>query len=510
MKRVPSARATSLNATVSLAVAQAMSRARKLALLPALLVGASAACSSTNSDGASATTHQAIWNTGAFAGGLYSDVHKDILWKHGWGFQELDRNLDANGEVGLWHYHSSTNVDMRTLGDSTTGVGLTPEAEADFWGDNSKGVLLCGEVSNDCWAWKIVGDAIVGKEHVGTKGQNWFMAGTYDINGDGRKDVVWLDNQTGVHTWLMNGGQYQQVDSPLPSRTALGVGALDGATPYLVEEDNDANVRAVRIASTGALEGDEQFISGAQGPWYAMFGVGDVDGDGMADIFWRNRDTRDVSAWLMNGVSAHGYPVFGSASADWHPVEISDFDGDGRVDLLWRNWTTTEVSIWFMNPDMTLRDWSVIGQPDCTWAIATNGGYYSTTPCAYVPPPPPKCANQGDVVTSLGCCDTANDEPWGGRCEKKDPQGCGQLYQPWQPCCFHRPTQCDGSGVCTNTNSPTGYVCEGPTPTDVCGSTPAKTCTFECGDGVVVTGTYCSYPEALDATQPGCNVPSCR
>jgi FG-GAP repeat protein len=38
-------------------------------------------------------------------------------------------------------------------------------------------------------------------------------------------------------------------------------------------------------------------------------GIGDLDGDGKADLVFRNTETGDVAAWLMNGLTVRGWAV---------------------------------------------------------------------------------------------------------------------------------------------------------------------------------------------------------
>jgi hypothetical protein len=85
--------------------------------------------------------------------------------------------------------------------------------------------------------------------------------------------------------------------------------------------------------------------------WH-IIGVGDFDGDGHADILWRNLLTQDVVMWLMNGGTILSTPLVAAAVASsWEflPLAIGDFDGDGDADVLWHNSVTEEVALWLTN-----------------------------------------------------------------------------------------------------------------------------------------------------------------
>ena len=374
---------------------KALLRARRFgfALPITLLAAVGGACGAPNDDGPNASVDQRVWNPPP-GGGYASDGRKDIVWKHGWKQNGLWKDADADPQLSLWHYHSDTTVDMSVV--AADASNLTPIAEADFWGDHSKGLLLCGMTSQDCWAWKILGATVIGKEHVGSKGATWTFAGTYDLDGDGRSDVVWLDPSTGVHTWLMNGGQHRQVDSnPGTARYPIGVGALDGVSPYLVQVDDLAStVSAVRLTSAGTTAGAEQSIGSIPSGWHPIpGGVSDVDGDGKADIFWQHDDFAGpdsglISMWLMDGIVPRAFPTPARGTYPWTVAEIADYDGDRRADLLWRNTSTGEVSIWFFDPSVNVRDFARIGGADCSWSIAANRGSYVTRSCAPLAGPP--------------------------------------------------------------------------------------------------------------------------
>jgi hypothetical protein len=101
-----------------------------------------------------------------------------------------------------------------------------------------------------------------------------------------------------------------------------------------------------------ADERDHVFSSGSPGSptsdWVIQ-GVGDFNGDGYADILWRNSTTGEVYIWLMNGSTFASSGSLGYVSSDWTIAGVGDFNGDGKADILWRNSTTGQVYLWLMN-----------------------------------------------------------------------------------------------------------------------------------------------------------------
>jgi uncharacterized protein (DUF1800 family) len=103
----------------------------------------------------------------------------------------------------------------------------------------------------------------------------------------------------------------------------------------------------------------------------------DFDGDGKADVLWRNETTGHHRVWLMNGtVLAAEQGIGREIDRYWEVQAAADFTGDGKADILWRHALSGENRLWVMNtfavastvtlPSSTDTDWRVAGAADFT------------------------------------------------------------------------------------------------------------------------------------------------
>lgn len=208
----------------------------------------------------------------------------------------------------------------------------------------------------------------------------------HDMNGDGQTDLVWHHRGDGrLAAWLMNGTTLLDGRPFAPGQVtdtswqAAGTGDLDGDRRTDIVWHNVADGRTSVWVMNGLTlrEGLVSWGDPMFSPW-SIASVGDLNHDGKADLIWHNRGDGQIRVWLMDREAVQRVlPLDPSQVPDtnWWIVGSADFDRNGSRDLVWHHQGDGRLAIWLMEGLTMLRGLPLNpGQvPDTTWQIRSVG-----------------------------------------------------------------------------------------------------------------------------------------
>ena len=213
-----------------------------------------------------------------------------------------------------------------------------------------------------------------------------------DLNGDGKPDLVWLNDSTRqAVVWYLGGSQgniFQGWDwlssASVDGWTIVGVRDFNGdGKPDLVWQ-NDATQQVV-VWYLGGSQGNSYLgwdwlaQDGVAG-WYVV-ATGDFNGDGKPDLVWQN-DARQVAVWYMGGAQGNTLLWWDWLSSTgltgWRVAGTGDFNGDGKPDLVWQNDATQQVVVWFLGGSQgnSYLGWDWLAQDGVAgWYVVATGDF---------------------------------------------------------------------------------------------------------------------------------------
>ena len=305
------------------------------------------------------------------------DGYSDILWR-----------TDAAVAAWLGLANGGFRVnDTGTFGNQSLTISLA--ATGDFNGDLRDDLLWRGPdgsvtiwLSNSAGGWPETD--LSQRIQVGVVDPAWHIVGAADVNGDGKADILWRDDSGQFVDWLATGNgafvaNWASSGALVPtSWTVAGTGDFngDGRADILWRNDAGITTNWLGTGSGGFVANWANASFGVPLSW-SIAGTGDFNGDRIADVLWRS-DTGMLVDWLGNstgGFAANWANAPNGVGAEWQVAEIGDFNGDGRDDILWRN-SSGRITEWLGNSSGGFTDNSAVAATfvDNSWHIASDHG----------------------------------------------------------------------------------------------------------------------------------------
>jgi len=252
------------------------------------------------------------------------DGKGDLLW----------RSQDASGNAvyEVWTMNGTAALQKSTTTLCGTGWRGSPLAIADFDNGGARGYVHLGAGMEGSvgptFACAMQGVTPQTQTNLVSPAPYYSLIQVGDLNGDGKDDLLWRN---------------------------YGSDAIVPGEPRLVGGVQVVFMDGAQVVSTSQLQPDN---SG-----WELVDLGDLNGDGKADLLWRHTDGR-VQAWLMDGANILGQADLRAAATGWNINFLGDFNGDGKWDILWEHDDGSAV-MWTMD-GLTMLQETSLGGPTST------------------------------------------------------------------------------------------------------------------------------------------------
>jgi len=302
-------------------------------------------------------------------GDFDADGLADLLWQN------------SDGTPGIWLINSGVSGVGRWASDTFANPGTSWHVigSGDFNGDGRRDMLWQNN-NGQAAIWFMdsltkIGDGLVGDN----PGTDWHAIAAGDFNGDAKADIVWRNGADGrLAIWLLNGTGVQStavvVTNPGTDWQTIGTGDFnhDGKADILMQNTVTGDAAVWLMNGTSQIGGGT--VASSPGTTWHVKGAGDFDGDGKSDILWQD-DSSQVALWFMDGATRLSSATLPSTlGAGWTVKGAADFNGDGKADIVWQHDASGAPNLWLMSGTSILSQQSTFQTPGGVWHLITNAG----------------------------------------------------------------------------------------------------------------------------------------
>lgn len=267
---------------------------------------------STPSTPAAENSYTLSVNTGA-AG------RADLLWRY------YGTPANGGGTDVLWQMNGATFSSLAYL-TPISDLNWKIQATGDFNGDGSSDYVWRNVGTGETVAWLVDANNNIQRiENLGTIADaNWRVAGTGDFDRDGQIDLFWSNQAIGQNVvWYMNGTTFRALafapavpGDPTWKVSTVGDFNLDGR-PDLVWRNEVSGLNTIWLMDNTTLIGNQSIPSVPDTNWQ-INGAGDFNGDGHTDLVLRNYASGQNVIWAMNGTVLQSIlPLGDVADPNW-------------------------------------------------------------------------------------------------------------------------------------------------------------------------------------------------
>ena len=238
----------------------------------------------------------------------------------------------------------------------------------DMNGDKLADIVLYDQPNNEVGLWTMGQDGVSGFESVAKLSEGDSLVTVRDFDGDKTPDLLvrQADGSVGVY----GSGKFTAMSKDW---NIAGVGDLngDGIADLLLRNDSEGNGKSHIGAWVMSADGPSWQDYGYVNPENGIVGLGDFNGDGVADVLFNTNGS--YGAWIMNSDgSINGWKSFCDFPDTLKVAYISDYNGDGIDDLLVSNGDDI-AAVWVdASGENTKLEWKPAGTTS-SWSIGIAG-----------------------------------------------------------------------------------------------------------------------------------------